>query len=192
MKKILGLCALALSAGLSAAAVQELKVQPGSTVSYEVHARKFLTKEVIIGVNDEVSGSFVAPEGLSGNARAQLKINSAAFKSGIAERDEHVRGSLKAAEHPALTFILEGLGPFDPGKIGASGVTVTARGTLTVAGQGAPVEFPAWISRDAGRWRVVGTLKSGFKALKVSPPGIPVLVGVRDELILKADLFAAP
>lgn len=173
-----------------APAAEAFRIAAPSEVEFEVHARKFFTREVIIGKNQGIKGSFLVAATPDGAVSATVEIDAAGFKTGIAERDEHVAGSLKAKQRAWMTFELQSLEGLDAAAIAGKGTTLTAKGVFTIGDYGAPLAFPVWAEKESGDWHVSGEAKSGFKALHVTPPGIPVLVGVQDGIILRIRLVA--
>jgi len=106
--------------------------------------------------------------------------------------NEHMRKALKAAQHPAVTFRVDG---YDLAKSsdGAAGVAVTLNGTLTMGG----VEKPITVSAQAkpgenGTLVVSGTREVRMTEFGLKPPTLMLgtmkvdeRVKVGFELILK-------
>ena len=177
----------ALFTATAALPAKDLLVLPGSTATFVVHARHMFTHEVINGVNTGVSGTVSVPAASGGPVTAHIEIDAAGFKTGDDLRDEHVRGALRSKIAPKIAFDLQSLPGFDAGA--AQGQTLTAQGTFSVGGHSVSLSMPVSVAMQNGRWKVHGEAVTGFKALQVTPPGIPVMVSVEDALTVKVDLL---
>ena len=171
----------------SVSPAKTLAVLPGSSAAFVVHARRMFTHEVITGIDTAVTGTAEAPDKTGGPVTAHVAIDAAGFKTGNDLRDEHVREALKAATAPSITFDLSALGGFDPAATQPQ--SLEANGRFSVGGKSVDLSVPVTITAQAGGYRVRGEAMTGFKALDVTPPGIPLVVGVDDPIAVKIDLL---
>ncbi|HET9870357.1 MAG TPA: YceI family protein [bacterium] len=133
----------------------------------------------------------------AGDLAAGLKAGSAGpmalvvplkdFKSRESGLDDNADKALKADQNPQIRFDLKGE-KFD-------GQTLTAQGTLSVAGVAAPVTLSAAAVLKDGTLRLKGVQKLKMTDFKVTPPSISLLVTAitcTDQVEIHYDvLFAA-
>lgn len=186
MKISIAVLGLTMVFAAGAAASAPLRVLPGSTCSFTVHVHRLGIPSDITGVNKNISGTVEVSDG---GVAGHVTIDAAGFDTGIGLRNRDVRSSLKAKTSPAITFELKSLPGFDPARAAAQGQTLTAQGAFSVAGHGTDLQMPVFLSKVGQNWRVQGETLSGFKALQVSPPGIPLLLSADDALKLAIDLL---
>lgn len=89
--------------------------------------------EKFTGSNTKVTGSITVDAAKPTDAKAEIKIDAAAFKTGIELRDEHLASDtwLHAKKHPHAIFVVTKITGIDALKPGATAeATVTGRFTL--------------------------------------------------------------
>ncbi|HVM31516.1 MAG TPA: YceI family protein [bacterium] len=118
---------------------------------------------------------------LPGSSLSTLVVQSAAlvvplkdFKSKESGLDDNADKALKAAQNPEIRLSLSG-GRVTVGTAPGS-FTFTAAGTLTAAGQTAPVTLSADASFKDGAVRLQGVQKLKMTDFGVTPPSISLLV----------------
>ena len=137
---------------------------------------------------------------LPGRDLSALKIDQAVlvvslkdFKSKESDLDSNADKALKAAQNPEIRFSLSH-GTFSPGTAPGS-YLLNAQGTLSVAGQSAPVTLSADASLKDGTIRLKGVQKLKMTDFGVTPPSISLLVTsitCTDEIEIHYDVtFAA-
>jgi len=194
MNRLLGLflafSAPAFAAG-AAGGVLVYKVAPQSGAFYAVQAFHLFIPETVHGLHGAVSGEIRLAQGPSPTVGGELSISVASLKSGISARDSQVQSTLDAKRHPDVTFTITGVEPFNVASLDGAGVTVTAHGSLDVAGVSVPLSFPVLAWREGGkRLRLRGVAHTGFRDLKLKAPGVAVILPVMDPISAGADIVA--
>lgn len=195
MKWFLGLM-LAFSAAPAfaegaAGGVLVYKVAPQSSAYYAVQAFHLFLPETVHGLHGSVTGEIRLVQGVSPTVSGELSISVATLKSGNSSRDAQVLSTLDAKAHPDISFTITGVEPFNVAALDAAGVTVTAHGSLEVAGVSVPLSFPVLAWREGGkRLRLSGMAHTGFRDLKLKAPGVAVILPVMDPISAGADIVA--
>jgi len=103
------------------------------------------------GVFREVTGNGTASA--AGDVTGTITVAARSVDTKNKKRDEHLRSAdfFDAANHPDITFTVDGIKP------GNGGVRVTGR--LTVRGQTRPVSFDATVSSAEGETRLDGEIQ---------------------------------
>jgi polyisoprenoid-binding protein YceI len=167
------------------------KVVPESDAFYAVQAMHLFFPETVHGLHGAVSGEIRLARGVSPTVGGELDISVGTLKSGNTSRDAQVLSTLDAKAHPDISFTITGVEPFSVAALDAAGVTVTAHGSLDVAGVSVPLSFPVFARREGGkRLRLSGTAHTGFKDLKLKAPGVAVILPVLDPISAGADIVA--
>ena len=195
MKCLLGLIvafsAAPAFAGGAAGGVLVYKVAPQSEAFYAVQAMHRFFPETVHGLHGTVSGEIRLAQGPSPTVSGELSISVASLKSGNGSRDAQVLSTMDAKDHPDIGFTITGVEPFNVGALDAGGVTVTAHGSLDVAGVSVPLSFPVLAWREGGkRLRLRGVAHTGFRDLKLKAPGVAVILPVMDPISAGADIVA--
>jgi len=167
------------------------KVAPQSDAYYAVQAFHLFLPETVRGLHGAVSGEIRLAQGVSPTVSGALSISAATLKSGNGSRDAQVLSTLDAKAHPDITFTITGVEPFSVAALDAGGVTVTAHGSLDVAGVSVPLSFPVLAWREGGkRLHLSGMAHTGFRDLKLKAPGVAVILPVMDPISAGADIVA--
>jgi hypothetical protein len=125
--------------------------------------------------------------------QASLVVPLADFKSKESGLDDNAYKALKSAQNPEIRFSLS------KGRVTAGtapgAYTFTAQGTLSVAGQSAPITLSADASLKDGAIRLKGVQKLKMTDFGVAPPSISLVVTsitCTDEIEIHYDVtFAA-
>ena len=158
-----------------------------SRVTFESAAKL----ETINGVSDEVRGSVrLDPQDLS-TARATVTVPVASIRTGIALRDEHLRGEkwLNGEAHPEIRFELtrvEGPAQLSRGE----SVSAKLHGRFTVNGVTKDVVVPAKIGLSGEALDVRARFKIKLSDHGIEIPAV-VKLKVADEVTVRIQLRAA-
>lgn len=149
-------------------------VEGGSTV----RSWKCAAKAIDATVQTGPEGPVASLERLV--ATANVTIKTADLECGNDTMNEHMRKALKQTEQPTLGFTLASY-TLDP-----SGALT---GTLQIAGQERPIQFPATITEDGGTIRVVGNKAINMKEWGVKPPSLMMgTMKVKEMVTIHFDL----
>jgi polyisoprenoid-binding protein YceI len=149
-------------------------VEGGSTV----RSWKCAAKAIDATVQTGPEGPVASLERLV--ATANVTIKTADLECGNNTMNEHMRKALKQTEQPTLGFTLASY-TLDP-----SGALT---GTLQIAGQERPIQFPATITEDGGTIRVVGNKAINMKEWGVKPPSLMMgTMKVKEMVTIHFDL----
>ena len=117
-------------------------------------------------------GSGVADAVLTGQAAVEtlsLAVDVGAIDCGNGTMDGHLRKALRASDHPSIQYQLSS---YDLARA-AEGASVTARGTLTIAGSTQPITMDVTVEQDeAGRLRARGEQQIVMSQFGVKPPSL--------------------
>ena len=170
-----GVQAQAAPAGsLAVTADSKVWVEGGSTVRSWKCAAKTIDAALQTG-----------PEGPVANldrlvATANVTVKTAELECGNNTMNEHMRKALKQNEHPTIAFKLASY-TLDP-----SGALT---GTLQIAGQELPIQFPATITDDGTTIRVVGNKAINMKEWGIKPPSLMMgTMKVKEMVTINFDL----
>jgi len=183
------------AAPAAAAGTQYAVLSATSSARFEVLAHSVGAPVHVHGTKGAISGVIRLAEGVTPTVSGELDIEAGTLKSGNGGRDSKVYSVLHAVEHPRIVFTIDSVEPFSLQQLDAAGVTVTAHGSLDVAGVTVPLSFPVFARREAGRLlHLDGLAQTGFKDLKLEKPGVAVFLTVEDAIGAGAtvDAQAAP
>lgn len=167
----------------------------GNTASY--HAREQLAGVSLpndaIGTTSDVKGMLVVdPDGSVIKDSSKIVIGVGSLKSDKTHRDKFLREhSLDTDHYPTVTLVptsFQGL----TAKPGASPVTFTTVGDLTVHGVTHPTTWSVTAHADGND--IVGTAetKTTFKDLGIDQPRVPIVLSLEDTLKLEYDFRLTP
>lgn len=109
------------------------------------------------------------------------------LKSRESGLDDNAYKALNEKENPNIQFVLK--------SASLQGTTLTAKGTLTIAGATAPVTLSAEAALTGDQIRLKGVQKLKMSDFKVKPPSISLLVtsiDCTDEITIHYDVVFAP
>lgn len=133
--------------------------------------------EDIIGTSNELTGYVVFdPAQPSKGARGQLTVPAASLRTGIPERDEHLRGNdwLDAAAQPDIRFVIDNINDVRVVKAagGARTYDLKLAGSLSIHGRTHRIEVPARVTylseTEQTRMRLPGNLIAGRTSFDVA------------------------
>ncbi|MEX2280895.1 MAG: YceI family protein [Gemmatimonadota bacterium] len=181
----IGLAAATIFGVLDAqsAPTERLAVTPDSKVWIEggstVRAYKCAAKAIDANLATGPEGAVASLAHLVGVA--SVTVSTAELECGNGTMNEHMRKALKQAEHPTIAFKLESY-VVEP--------TATLTGTLQIAGQERPIQFPATLTDDGSTIRVQGSKAINMKEWGVKPPSLMMgTMKVKEMVTINFDLI---
>jgi polyisoprenoid-binding protein YceI len=153
----------------------------------------------LLGSFDGVAGRVVGWADVTDLTRfeaiGRVDVDVASFRTGIRQRDGHLRSDLRAREYPWITFVLgrvthDGAAQrvADVGITEAGGTPVLLLGGLTVRDITTEVALPAKVATSGDTLFVRGRLPTRFTELGLTPSSrLLGLARVHDEIVLVFD-----
>ncbi len=136
------------------------------------------------GASSAVEGKAAVKE--DGTVLAMVRVPVAAFRSGDANRDVHMREALGAEKHPFVVF--KGIARLDAGAPQLPGA-VTIEGEVELHGVKRPVAVPLSLElRDDGALRVRGRFETSLDAHGVERPSL-LFIKIEDACRIDFDLL---
>lgn len=182
----------ALVAGMVAPRTPQVVVMPESQLwaegtssvrAYECHATKIDSQ---IGLASE-PGAGVEELGRAVNA-VSLDIPLESFDCRNGQMNGHMRGALKAKEHPVISYRMTS---HEDAVTPEGALAVTLHGTLSIAGQEKEITILATVAQDSiGRYRVSGSHELDMTEWGVKPPRLMFgTLKVHDKVIVRFELL---
>lgn len=148
-----------------------LYMEGGSTLHlYQINAHALKGSAVIKGSSTDLAKALKAGKVSSMGFAVPL----ATFKSRESGLDDNAAKALKATENPEIQFVLTK----EKLKAGAAegAYTMTAAGTLTIAGEAVPVVLTGDATITGSQIRFKGVQKLKMTDFKITPPSISLVV----------------
>ena len=165
--------------GVSAEGGTLLTLQPGSSLymeggstlhMYQINAHALKGSAVIKGGSTDLVNALK-----SGKVSSMgFAVSLATFKSRESGLDDNAAKALKATDYPEIQFVLirEKL----TAGTAADTYTMTATGTLTIAGEAVPVTLTGDATITGSQIRFKGVQKLKMTDFKITPPSISLVV----------------
>lgn len=102
-----------------------------------------------------------------GDVRGIVEVRVADMRTGIGQRDRHLREAMQADSFPSIRFELVGV---EPGPGGGDTIPVTFQGQLTIHGVAKPVRVPGWLIVRPDAVDVTATIAIDMREFGVRPP----------------------
>lgn len=99
--------------------------------------------------------------------RGSVEVRVADLRTGIGDRDRHLRQAMRADSFPTIRFQLDGV---DPGPARGDTVEVTFRGDLTIRGVTRPVRVPGRVVLAQGAADATASFPVDLREYGVRPP----------------------
>ncbi|HEX7122824.1 MAG TPA: YceI family protein [Gemmatimonadaceae bacterium] len=154
-----------------------------SVRAYQCHATKL---DGQIGLAGEPG---VGVESFAGAVNAvSLDIPLESFDCRNGQMNGHMRGALKANEHPVIQFRMKS---HEDALTAEGTLTVTLTGTLAIAGQEKEITLTATVVQDtAGQYRVTGSHELDMTEWGVKPPRLMFgTLKVHDKVMVRYDIL---
>lgn len=188
VKRWLQLSFLAVLLCSSPAQTTQIKIESGSSVSYEVEAKALgLIPNMIVGINRDVHGMIqLEPEVL-----VRLFFPVVSFRSGNTTRDESVASVLKSTEFPDIEFRLVAMSDTVMTQIiNSDSGQFLCEGELTVAGQAKRFDFTVDFLKETPTRVTFNTHTAAkFTDFGLDPPALGYIIQIApDRLLLRGEL----
>jgi polyisoprenoid-binding protein YceI len=182
------LSAALLLLALPASAV-ELSLAPSSTLWIEgdstLHPYSSTSTALAVAFSLEAPGEASAALAAKAPARMTVTVPVESLKSAHSGLDKNLRKTLKASEHPAITFTLR--------SYKVEGANVTAEGELSVAGKPRAVLLTSRLEARGGALFVEGSQPLKMTDFGIKPPTMMLgAVKTSDDVTVRWRLELAP
>ena len=168
----------------------DFETASGSFAGFRVDEELVVGAVTAVGRSGGVAGSLTISDGEL--VAAEVVVDMTMIVSNDSRRERAIRRTLDTSAFPTATFVLAEPVALGAGVADGEGVTVQARGDLTVKGITQPVTFSiSAVVRDDDLGVIVGSADIVWAAFGVSTPSAAIVVSVADEGIVEFQLVVA-
>ncbi|WP_285727941.1 YceI family protein [Psychromicrobium xiongbiense] len=145
------------------------KVGTGSQAGYRIDEQLNGAKNTVVGRTGKVSGTATVAGGQL--TQAQIDVDVASIMTDNGTRDNYFRGSvMKTDSHPTASFVLSA--PVGLPGLSATPVSLSASGSLELAGQKHEVVAKLQVARSDAQVSISGTIDLVLADFSIQPPNL--------------------